>query len=161
MAGGQTSSRRRWFQFSLTSLFLLTTLVALWLAWELAFIRERQAWLRDNAALVDLDVSTSTVMITGITIASSTTAPAPLLPPPTISWWRRLLGDEAVPTITEGDNWTDDDRALVARLFPEATIAPQAGNLTFSINAVIEEGPAADIPEAQPGEPSTSEQKPE
>ena len=45
--------RRRWFQFRLMSLFLLTTLVAIWLAWELNFIRERQAWLRENAALLD------------------------------------------------------------------------------------------------------------
>ena len=44
--------RRRWFQFGLRTLFVLMTLVALWLAWELNFIRERQAWLRENPALV-------------------------------------------------------------------------------------------------------------
>jgi len=44
--------RRRWFQFGLRTLFVLMTVVALWLAWELSFIRERQAWLRENAALV-------------------------------------------------------------------------------------------------------------
>ena len=38
-----TKPRRRWFQFSLTSLFLLTTLVALWLAWELSYVRERRS----------------------------------------------------------------------------------------------------------------------
>jgi hypothetical protein len=46
------AARRRWFQFRLRTLFVLTTLVALWLAWELSFIRERQAWLRENPALV-------------------------------------------------------------------------------------------------------------
>ena len=42
--------RRRWFQFSLASLFIPTTLVATWLAWELSFIRERQAMRRWIAA---------------------------------------------------------------------------------------------------------------
>jgi hypothetical protein len=52
MAGMSALPRRR-FQFSLTSLLLVITLVAIWLAWEFSFIRERQAWVRENAALAD------------------------------------------------------------------------------------------------------------
>lgn len=103
-------SARRWFQFSLQSLFLLTTVVALWLAWEMAFVRERQAWVRTHSAIVDPE------------IGSFLTAVAPL-PASSIPWWRQILGDGAVTTILERSEWTADDRAIVARLFPEATVA--------------------------------------
>jgi len=58
--------RRRWFQYSLRTLFVLMTVVALWLAWELSFIRERQAWLRENPALVDQDAALSPVPLAQI-----------------------------------------------------------------------------------------------
>ncbi len=111
MAGRQATAARRWFQFSLTSLFLLTTVVAAWLAWELAFIRGRQAWLRENAAIADPEAGS---FLTAVALPPAT---------PSIPWWRRILGDGAVTTIIEPDEWTDDDRAIVARLFPEATVA--------------------------------------
>ena len=33
--------QRRWFQFNLRTLFLLTTLFGMWLGWELHVVRER------------------------------------------------------------------------------------------------------------------------
>ena len=55
MAARERRSPRRWFQFRLGALFLLTTLVALWLAWELSYIRERKslrAALEESGATV-------------------------------------------------------------------------------------------------------------
>jgi hypothetical protein len=95
-------TRRRWFQFPLTYLFLLTTLVAIWLAWELSFIRERQTWVREHEAALEPD-------------------PANTARVASIPWWRRLLGDEAVPAIMDVD-WPDQERARVEKLFPEAVI---------------------------------------
>jgi hypothetical protein len=45
MPQSPSKPRRRWFQFGLIWLFVFTTLVALWLGWELKFIRERRAFL--------------------------------------------------------------------------------------------------------------------
>ena len=36
-------SHRRWFQFGTGTMLLLVTIFALWLGWELSYIRERQA----------------------------------------------------------------------------------------------------------------------
>jgi hypothetical protein len=94
---------RHRLQFSVTSLFILTTLVAIWLAWELSFIRERQVWVRENERL----------------LTSDPTAVAP--PVAHIPWWRTLLGDQAVPSILAIE-WSDEDTAHVGRLFPEAVI---------------------------------------
>ena len=95
--------RRRWFQFSLASLFFLTTLVAIWLAWELAFIRERQVWIKQNTSLLEPGQSTPPVVAH-------------------IPWWRMLLGDEAVPTIENSDDWPEEERVYATKLFPEAIL---------------------------------------
>jgi hypothetical protein len=108
---------RRLLQFSITSMLLVTALVAVCLAWELAFIRERQAWIKENPALLEPGPSSQPVVVH-------------------VPWWRTLLGDKAVPRITFPDNWSDDDRAHVALLFPEAELLKQVssrtGNLTFT-----------------------------
>ncbi|HEY1602474.1 MAG TPA: hypothetical protein VGG64_22920 [Pirellulales bacterium] len=44
-------TRRHWFQFSLGSMFLLTTIFAIWLGCELKIIRDRSAmrkWINEN-----------------------------------------------------------------------------------------------------------------
>jgi hypothetical protein len=73
-----TRPTRRFFQFSITSMLLVTTLVAIWLAWDLSFIRERQAWIRQNASLLESDPSAQPVVAH-------------------VPWWRVMLGDEADP----------------------------------------------------------------
>jgi hypothetical protein len=42
-----TPSRRRWFQFSLRTMFMAVTVFALWLGWELRIVRQRLAMLRE------------------------------------------------------------------------------------------------------------------
>ena len=80
-SGNVPAPRRRWFQFGLRTLFVLTTLVALWLAWELSFIRERQAWLRENPALVDQDAPLLTVPLVQVVAPPplADSSPAPVL----------------------------------------------------------------------------------
>jgi hypothetical protein len=106
---------RRWFQFSLGTILLLVTVLALWLAWELSFIRQRQAWVRENGSLVE------TSQLDPIPLPDGSV----LIPahPALVPWWRRLLGDAPVTIITERDQWTDADRRNVVRLFPEAALA--------------------------------------
>jgi len=150
-------TRRRWFQFSLTSLFVLTTLIAIWLAWELAFIRERQAWLRKNPGLADPDRAVAPMPIMGATISGTALAliSSPTSPPREafIPWWRKWLGDAPVATIVDV-NITDDDRTHLARLFPEAELVkpPPVNGTTFTFTTTF--APSDSI---APAEPETDE----
>ncbi|MBI2825907.1 MAG: hypothetical protein HYX69_14575 [Planctomycetia bacterium] len=105
--------RRRWFQFGLGTMFLLVTLFALWLAWELNFIHERQAFLawvdRKNA-----EVTNAWFMVN-----------PPRVPPATIPFWRRWLGDTAVDTVELPPNSTAADRDRAKALFPEADVTSE------------------------------------
>jgi hypothetical protein len=127
---------RRWFQFGITSLFLLTALVAIWLAWELPYIRQRQAWVRENPARLEPNQNE----------------------PPRVAripWWRTMLGDEPVTWISS-DYWSDDERATVSTLFPEASLwtlprvlAPVTFTGTMVVGPVNEDEPAKQPPDAQ------------
>jgi hypothetical protein len=84
-------------------MFVVVTLIALWLGWELRFVRERQTWLREHGAL--------TVKV----------GPNPsYVPKKVIAPWRIWMGDSYVPQITFPKDWSDQDRARPTRLFPEA-----------------------------------------
>ena len=39
--------KRRWFRFSLRTLFVVVTVCCVWLGWQLHIVRERQAMLRE------------------------------------------------------------------------------------------------------------------
>jgi hypothetical protein len=129
---------RRIFQFSITSMLLVTALVAIWLAWELAFIRERQAWIKDHPLLVDPS------LFQGL--------PAHVA---TIPWWRRVLGDEAVPSIAALDIWDDDDKAAVTRLFPEAALRDVANSANAANAAFTDAELGLLIRGTQPATPSS------
>ncbi len=109
--------RRRWFGYSLRTLFVAVTLFAVWLGWELKFIRERNSlrdWIDANG------------------FACTAAEASPDLPPGeqlfdpsprrvSIPMWRQWLGDEAIAYIGIGkqspthENWQN-----AKRLFPEA-----------------------------------------
>jgi hypothetical protein len=161
---------RRIFQFSITSMLLVTTLVAIWLAWELSYIRERQTWLSNNAALVDagtLDpglVAVNSLQTAGVADAADGSAEqaspdslvvshlsVKIVTPQQahtpreakIPFWRRWLGDTAVATILDPD-FNAYDRARVTRLFPEAELVkpPVFGTLSLTLDPSASETPA-------------------
>ncbi len=101
--------RHRGFRFSLRTLFVVVTLVAVWLEWELRFIRERRTTRQALDAVC-----------------------APTLfqhPRQSIPFWRRWLGDEAVDSlcILHGD---EETAKKVRRLFPEIPEAEMEGYVT-------------------------------
>jgi hypothetical protein len=163
------TSKRRWFQFSLTSLLALMTLVAIWLAWELAFIRERRAWLREHPALIDdarvrsgrplmITVSGDLKLQSNDTLVLTTPTPSRevSLPP-----WRKWLGDTAVATILD-PGFSDEVRADARRLFPEAelftpTLSQSTGTLTYSFGV----DPALPASGAGDNNPNLPVEKPE
>jgi hypothetical protein len=104
-------SRRRWFQFGLRTMFLAVTVLAVWLGWELKFVRERQAW-----------VHLKQQRFTFIETESEWQGPRPASA--SIPFWRRLLGDEAVIVIHLRSDTVQDkaEWEQAKRLFPEAQI---------------------------------------
>jgi hypothetical protein len=101
-------TRRRWLQFSLGTMLLLVSLVAVflaWLAWELSYIRDRQTWLSDNPTLARPDAKVDATA--------------------EISWARKILGDSIMPMIVAPDGWTDNEIAAAKKLFPESVIVQQ------------------------------------
>ena len=106
----ETPSRRRWFQFSLGTMFLLVAAFAAWLGWEMSLIRERRM---------------ARVTIEDAGGRASNPSPSPILgtavmepiPPATIPFWRRWLGDEAVTTITLRHGASDADINATRQLF--------------------------------------------
>ena len=102
---------RRRFQFGLGTMFVMVTVVAVWLGWELTFVRERRTaleWLKKNGGFVVSVAETKNNQV----------------PPPEpvneIPIWRRWLGDEAMYFVVPPDNATEDDLSRFQRLFPEA-----------------------------------------
>jgi len=109
--------RRRWFNFSLRTLFIVVTVLCCWLAWESSVVRNRQAVLsriRTNSAF-------------NITTAQSykerypTGTPVPSLA--RIPLVRRLLGDEAIQEIwfyRWVQSFSEEELSQLTRTFPEA-----------------------------------------
>jgi hypothetical protein len=92
--------RRRGFRFTLRTLFVLVTLIALWLGWSLNWIRQRHEFLRDRRGFVfDTDPE------------ASTSAPALL--------W--LFGEEGAEYVRLSSE-DQLDHARAKHLFPEAMV---------------------------------------
>lgn len=111
-------ARRRWYQFSLRTMFVLVTLACVVLAWvgySLNWIRERRAILRTNA----MDVSDWI----GILIPNGRPVERPRAPG---GLW--LFGEKGVTEIQSGASSVEH----VRRLFPEAVVVPLLSDFTPS-----------------------------
>ncbi|MBI2826035.1 MAG: hypothetical protein HYX69_15225 [Planctomycetia bacterium] len=107
MADAQPKPRRRWFQFRLRTMFLLVTLFALWLGWQVNLARQRIAFreaLFAKGGYVEWDSSYEF--------------------PPIPSFREWFLDDYPVQKIRVPYMWEAEFRADAKRLFPEATYLP-------------------------------------
>ena len=98
--------KRRWFAFSLRTLFVVVTVAAAiiaFLASELRWVRERQEFLdraeRDRESLLGAGT---------------------YLTYPSIPFWRRWLGDSPQYTVIVPARWPKAELDNARRLFPEA-----------------------------------------
>ena len=101
---------RRWFRFSLRTLFVLLTLFGVWLGWNLPQVRKREAMLRY------LNMPSSPLPRASIT-PGHTDKPWKTMP---YSWY--LLGAEPIETILVYGSLTAADLRELERLFPEADV---------------------------------------
>lgn len=89
---------RRWFRYSLRTMFVVVTVFAVWLGWELKFVNARRNF--PGTALMSRETEEGQH-------------------PP---FWRRWLGDEAVSAWYFPNNAPDDLLSRARELFPESRI---------------------------------------
>jgi hypothetical protein len=98
---------RPWLQFGLRTMLVIVTLFAIWLGWELKYIRDRKEakiWLLENGGYcvpehLDRHIFGSS-----------------------ISFWRNLLGDAAIEEVVFGRDTPSSEQSRFAQLFPEAEV---------------------------------------
>jgi hypothetical protein len=115
-------TRRRWFQFGIGTMLLLVTVFALWLAWQVRIVRDRQAMM----ALLKQQGG-SIMALKDWRDPSGYASPVPpvaAVRPPQISvpFWRRWIGDEPIVEVAcpVGSDESYVERARAA--FPEADV---------------------------------------
>lgn len=116
-------SPRRWFKFSLRSLFLFVTVFGIWLGWQPHIVRERHNWIR-------------IIRERGGNCTVYEDRYAPAITPMEMPWCRRLLGDRPMVYIMLYPDCPAEDRARVEAAFPEASIIDYS-NGDFSIIPLV------------------------
>ena len=114
MSPAPKHTRRRWYQFGIGTMLLVVTVFAVWLGWELKFIRKRQAMIRQ------LRAGGSTAESTEELRRSPDGTYRPKAAAATIPFWRRWLGDEPVALIWLTTESEGRFIAMVGAMFPEA-----------------------------------------
>jgi hypothetical protein len=107
--------RRRWYQFGLRTMFVVVTVFAVWLGWELKFVRERdksRRWIVENGG----DISS----IIAMTVDGS--ANVHFESPANLPFWRRWMGDELIGSIWLAAEPSEADIRRLRRQFPEAKV---------------------------------------
>jgi hypothetical protein len=108
-SGGSVISKpkRRWFRFSLRTLFIVLTAVFLWLGWTVSAIRERKQLLaelvKEGRGVIDYDPSNSS-----------------------LPWHRRALGDTYLMMVDFSPDTPDEMIERVRKTFPEAMLTGKA-----------------------------------
>jgi hypothetical protein len=109
--------RRRWYQFSLRTLFVVVTLFSIpcaYVGWQAKIVAERKAWLRAYQQPGGWDHWPPKILALP-TIDSGGRRP-------TLSGVRRWLGDEAEVVIFVHEKESTEDLKAATALFPEAVV---------------------------------------
>jgi len=110
--------RRRWFRFSLRTLFVLVTVIACWLGWQVQVVQHRKAMLKQ------IETDGGLVFIGSVDWEHS---PSVVFNGPhdhafKLSSLRRMLGDRHIDLIGFDRPLTNTDRQAI-EAFPESAVA--------------------------------------
>ena len=126
------SPKRRWFRFSLRTLFLVVTVFCLWLGWQASVVRERKSLLRslenDPHLLFDplhTSFGPGKMVLTFGTLTNHRDGPY-------VPWFRRMLGDDNVTSLGLPSEMTEEDLRRFKIAFPEAVISQEPVGMRFS-----------------------------
>jgi hypothetical protein len=106
----QAAPKRRWFQFSLRTLFVVVTVFAIWLGWQLKTVRDRKVladWIAENGGRV-------------FYVEDHHYAAIDEQKREWISPVRRLLGDQVTTSVYIPQSATRDEIELISKIFPLA-----------------------------------------
>ncbi|HEY1599862.1 MAG TPA: hypothetical protein VGG64_09690 [Pirellulales bacterium] len=114
------SIRRRWYQFGLGTMFVLVTLFAVWLGWQINVVRERQAvrvFIEEQGG-----IARSLQDWRPMRYPPGYVGPRQGAIPPKISlpFWRHWMGDEPVAEILWPAGSPESKMEYAAAVFPEA-----------------------------------------
>ena len=105
----ETKPKRRWFRFSLRTLFVLVTAIAVFIGWNLWQVRQRQEYFR----LFSVDDENVEGLISLRVVGEE----------PKLSFVWILLGAKPQEKINlSREKYSDDDIRRIESLFPEADI---------------------------------------
>jgi hypothetical protein len=117
----ETKPKRRWFRFSLRTLFVLVTIVGIWLGLQVRTVMHRKQML----AFLDAECAGKFNPYDRIFRPDNECVldgPVELTDKPRVSFIRRLLGDRTVPIICLPTSMTSDDVLQFTCTFPDAFI---------------------------------------
>jgi hypothetical protein len=109
--------KRRWFQWSLRTLFLVVTVFCCWLGWNLSWVRERERVRQD------IGWRGATIRTPGFHADVNRRMPKTASPTTMPAIWT-FLGAEPWGSIDLPESeFTEDDRRRIQALFPEADVS--------------------------------------
>ena len=111
---------RRWFRFSLRTMFVVVTVLCVWLGWESSVVRQRQGVLKELRASPGFEITTAEEW------AGRFPPNAPHPPPAKIALVRTWLGDKAIQEISYYRHFQGESNSLLRRAattFPEAQVS--------------------------------------
>jgi hypothetical protein len=111
------TTRRRWFQFGLRTMFVAVAVFAVWLGWELRFVQQRREAVRSMRSedyYWESDDSKDLFPLMASQVQKSKKV--------TIPRWRRWIGDEAMLCIIVSPK-AGPTEVEMRRMFPEAFIS--------------------------------------
>jgi hypothetical protein len=126
MADAPKTGRR--LQFGLSTMFVLVTVFAVWLGWELSYVRERDQLVKSPEFLSLFESRPPASVDTSFRgFAQGPAAHEAQGPPPrkTIPYIWRLVGDKPIQHMDiflPGDTYTDRDARRIRALFPECAV---------------------------------------
>ncbi|MGE0610517.1 MAG: Hint domain-containing protein [Pirellulales bacterium] len=109
---------RRWRSFSLRTLLIVVTLLCCWLGWESSVVRERRAVRAHYQAKSVIQFVTAAEYLQRYTPATKAVIESAV----SVPLARRWMGDEAIQEVWYGGQLTEDDMALLKRVFPETEL---------------------------------------
>jgi hypothetical protein len=107
--------KRRWFAYSLRTLFVVVTVFGCWLGYQLNWIRERHS-------LIDAPQQTGVDPEYGVTLIPMSLRAPLQVETKDAPWPLRWLGERGVYTLYLRDDMPESEVAHICALFPEAEI---------------------------------------